>query len=172
MTAVTEQLHLELWVEIAEPLVGKVSKLPTTETWQSWFVTWLGSLGTTTLSPINSYEVSLLLTDDVHIQQLNATYRQQDKATDVLAFAAQEVDLPGAQAMYATAPLPLGDIVISVETAQRQRHDANYSLLQELSWLAAHGFLHLLGWDHPDETSLKIMLEQQECLLKQIDLQS
>ena len=169
MTTVTDPLHVELWVEIAESLVGMPCELPTIATWQSWFSRWLWTLSPT-VSPINSYEVSLLLTNDAHIQQLNATYRQQDKATDVLAFAAQEVDLPGAQAVYATDPLPLGDIIISVETAQRQRHDANHSLAQELAWLAAHGFLHLLGWDHPDDIRLQSMLAQQQRLLEQIDL--
>ncbi len=111
-----------------------------------------------------------MLTNDATIQQLNATYRHQNKATDVLAFAAQETEIPGAQTIYQTTSLPLGDVVISVETAQRQRHNACYSLTQELAWLAAHGLLHLLGWDHPDDTALKIMLDKQQHLLQQIDI--
>ncbi|NEQ54778.1 MAG: rRNA maturation RNase YbeY, partial [Leptolyngbya sp. SIO3F4] len=89
--------------------------------------------------------------------------------TDVLAFAAQEAEITGDhRIIYKTAPLPLGDIVISVETAQRQRHEVNSSLTKELAWLATHGLLHLLGWDHPDDISLEIMLEKQANLLKQI----
>lgn len=171
MTALTNPLHIDLWVESTDLMAFPPSQLPTTATWQSWFNSWLGTLGPT-VSPISQYEISLVLTNDDHIRQLNATYRQQDKSTDVLAFAAQEIDFPGAAAVYATAPFPLGDIIISVETAQRQRHDANYSLIQELAWLAAHGLLHLLGWDHPDDDGLKIMLDQQDRLLEQIDLQS
>ncbi|MEM8612330.1 MAG: rRNA maturation RNase YbeY [Cyanobacteria bacterium P01_H01_bin.105] len=161
---------LELWVETTELLdIAQPSELPTTSTWQTWFSLWLSEL-TPTASPINQYEVSLLLTDDITIQRLNATYRHQDKATDVLAFAAQETDIPGAQIIYQTSPLPLGDVIISVETAQRQRHHDEYSLSQELAWLAAHGLLHLLGWDHPNDIALKIMLEKQHSLLKQLNL--
>ncbi|MEM7062867.1 MAG: rRNA maturation RNase YbeY [Cyanobacteria bacterium P01_B01_bin.77] len=149
--------------------IAQPSDLPTSQTWQIWFRAWLSELKPTA-SPINQYEVSLLLTDDVTIQQLNATYRHQNKATDVLAFAAQETDMPGATAIYQSSPLPLGDVIISVETAQRQRHNAHYSLPQELAWLAAHGLLHLLGWDHPDDASLKIMLDRQQHLLEQIGL--
>ncbi|ESA35411.1 upf0054 family [Leptolyngbya sp. Heron Island J] len=162
--------EVELWVETREDVeLTHKAELPTVSTWQTWFKIWLSELKPTS-SPIGRYEVNLLLTDDVTIRQLNATYRHQDKATDVLAFAAQETEIPGAQTIYQTAPLPLGDVVISVETAQRQRHDAHYSLTQELAWLAAHGLLHLLGWDHPDDIALKIMLEQQQQLLRQIDL--
>jgi probable rRNA maturation factor len=60
-------------------------------------------------------------------------------------------------------PTYLGDIVISVETAQRQAQD--HSLEIELAWLAAHGLLHLLGWDHPDLARLEEMLQQQQQLL-------
>ena len=162
--------EVELWVETRESLeLTHKSELPTALTWQTWFKIWLSELKPAS-SPIGRYEVSLLLTDDVTIQQLNATYRHRDEATDVLAFAAQETEIPGAQVIYQTAPVPLGDVIISVETAQRQRHDAHYSLTQELAWLAVHGLLHLLGWDHPDDTALKIMLEKQQYLLRQIDL--
>ncbi|NEQ54593.1 MAG: rRNA maturation RNase YbeY, partial [Leptolyngbya sp. SIO3F4] len=111
---------VELWVEASQSLNEVQLHLPNSITWQRWFSTWLTILRPT-LSPINQYEVSLLLTDDSTIQSLNATYRHQDKATDVLAFAAQEAEITGDhRIIYKTAPLPLGDIVISVETAQRQ----------------------------------------------------
>lgn len=160
--------QLELWVETTELTdIVASSELPAPHTWQTWFEQWLGALKPAA-SPISQYEVSLLLTNDATIQQLNATYRHQDKPTDVLSFAAQEIELPGAQVIYQTMPLPLGDVIISVETAQRQRHSDDYSLVQELAWLATHGLLHLLGWDHPDDDSLQSMLEKQSHLLKQI----
>jgi probable rRNA maturation factor len=85
----------------------------------------------------------------------------------VLAFAALEVNFPQLPEEFSELePLYLGDIIISVETAQRQSEQQNHSLDKELVWLAAHGFLHLLGWDHPDEESLLKMLAQQEVLLK------
>jgi probable rRNA maturation factor len=62
-------------------------------------------------------------------------------------------------------PLELGDIVISIETAARQAQDHGLSLEQELMFLASHGLLHLLGWDHPDEPSLATMLARQEELV-------
>lgn len=166
----TTSLEVDLWVETAatEGLI-QPSELPDESIWEMWFITWLQELNPA-ISPINRYEVSLLLTNDAHIQTLNSTYRHQDKATDVLAFAAQETEIPGSTAIYQTVPLPLGDVIISIETAQRQRHDAAYSLSQELAWLATHGLLHLLGWDHPDNSSLQKMLDQQLHLLRQVNL--
>ncbi len=139
------------------------------ETWEVWFNRWLDTLQPD-LSPIRAYELSLRLTDDHEIHTLNSQYRQQDKPTDVLAFASLEVDSPPTEAMAETEPLYLGDIVISVETAQRQASDRGHSLEIELAWLAAHGLLHLLGWDHPDEEQLTQMLNQQETLLHTVGL--
>jgi probable rRNA maturation factor len=141
----------------------------TSAQWQSWFETWLQELDPQR-SPINAYELNLLLTNDVEIRSLNATYRQQDKATDVLAFAALEWDTPAPN--DANLPVPLGDIVISVETAIQQAIATNHSLRLELIWLASHGFLHLLSWDHPDRSHLEAMLLQQSQLLQVIGLGS
>jgi probable rRNA maturation factor len=98
----------------------------------------------------------------------------------VLAFAAQDDDLDGAPPMPLppgladddeedldgeAEPLELGDIVISLDTAARQASEHGHSLERELLFLASHGLLHLLGWDHPDEASLAAMLSRQERLL-------
>ena len=140
------------------------------ETWQQWFETWLEALSTT-LPPAESYELSLRLTGDREIQQFNSQYRQQDQPTDVLAFAALEVEIPEpTDTDHCSEPLYLGDIVISLETATRQSQQQGHSLTVELAWLAAHGLLHLLGWDHPDSQSLALMLEQQKTLLTRVDL--
>jgi probable rRNA maturation factor len=72
--------------------------------------------------------------------------------------------------MQAAMPLYLGDIVISVETATAQALERGHSLAYELSWLAAHGLLHLVGWDHPDEESLRQMLDQQDALLQAVNV--
>jgi probable rRNA maturation factor len=106
--------------------------------------------------------------DDAAIAAFNTTWRHQAGATDVLAFAAQDDAPPlpprdGEEAQW--QPLELGDIVISLETAARQATAHQHSLHQELLFLASHGLLHLLGWDHPDETSLEAMLARQEDLL-------
>jgi probable rRNA maturation factor len=139
------------------------------ETWEKWFQQWMVALEPQ-LSPIQSYELSLRLTGDREIQALNRRYRHQDNPTDVLAFAALEVEGSPFEEMSASLPLYLGDIVISVNTAQRQAAAQNHSLEIELAWLAAHGLLHLLGWDHPDDASLARMLNQQQALLQIVGL--
>jgi probable rRNA maturation factor len=138
------------------------------ESWGEWFRSWLEALASD-IPPAEAYELTLLLTDDAEIHGLNAQYRCKDRPTDVLAFAALEVDFPvGAE--LESEPLYLGDLVISVDTANRQAQQQGHSLKTELVWLAAHGFLHLLGWDHPDESSLEQMLRQQERLLNLVGL--
>ena len=132
-----------------------------------WLNVWLTELAPK-VSPINAYEVSLRLTDDAEMQQLNTDYRQQPQPTDVLSFAALEADLPGIETLYQQQPFYLGDIVVSVETAARQAPIHQHSLAQEVAWLTAHGLLHLLGWDHPDEESLIGMLKKQAELMSLI----
>ncbi|MEA5618232.1 rRNA maturation RNase YbeY [Cronbergia sp. UHCC 0137] len=141
----------------------------TDQTWENWFRQWLEILHPD-LPPAPSYEVGLRLTDDKQIQALNAQYRQQDRPTDVLAFAALEGDLPQSEEMLASLPLYLGDIIVSIDTGKRQAQQQGHSLSTELAWLTAHGLLHLLGWDHPDEDSLLQMLKQQVILLKAVDI--
>lgn len=141
------------------------------ETWQNWFQDWLEMLQPDIPGAI-AYELGLRLTGDAQMQDLNAQYRHQNKPTDVLAFAALEVDCPQPAEALDTLPLYLGDIVISVDTAHRQAQQQGHNLQTELAWLAAHGLLHLLGWDHPDEESLTQMLNQQATLLQTIGLAS
>jgi probable rRNA maturation factor len=136
----------------------------TAATWEIWFQDWLQTPGLD-LPPAATYELSLRLTTDAEIQALNAQFRDQDKPTDVLSFAAMEVDFPQVETDIGESSLYLGDIIISVDTASRQSAEHGYSLTKELAWLASHGLLHLLGWDHPDETSLTIMLDRQETFL-------
>jgi len=99
-------------------------------------------------------ELSLLLTDDKEIQTLNKTYRDLDKATDVLSFPQDE------DAVNETGDTLLGDVVISVETAARQAEEHHLSFNEELILLAIHGILHLLGYDH--EQSLQNARSMQD----------
>ncbi|MCS6814667.1 MAG: rRNA maturation RNase YbeY, partial [Cyanobacteria bacterium] len=92
--------------------------------------------------------------------------------TDVLAFATLDDPCPLPPEALELQPIYLGDIVISIETAQQQANQQGHSLVCELGWLASHGLLHLLGWDHPDDESLKRMLNQQAHLLRGIGLLS
>lgn len=141
----------------------------TTKTWENWFERWLEILHSH-IPAVPTCELTLRLTDDAEIQTLNAQYRHQDKPTDVLAFATLEADCPQSVEMRLLLPLYLGDIVISVDTAQRQAQQQEHTLQTELAWLATHGLLHLLGWDHPDDPSLTRMLNQQAILLEAIDI--
>ena len=138
--------------------------------WESWFQAWLHS-AIPDLPPsaqVSAYELTLRFTGDEEIAQLNAQYRDLPEPTDVLSFASLENDYPLPPADMEPDPLYLGDIVIAIPTAQRQADRGGYDLTIELGWLAVHGFLHLLGWDHPDEESLQRMIDQQLLLLKQV----
>lgn len=156
-------------VELSVQEAVKRDSAIASDTWQAWFDLWMQDLQPA-LPPAKAYELSLRLTDDEEISTLNHQYRHQDKPTDVLAFAALEVDFPNFEQMRSLMPLYLGDIVISVDTATRQAAQQGHTLQTELAWLAAHGLLHLLGWDHPDDDSLMQMLERQAVLLQLIGL--
>lgn len=138
----------------------------TPELLHQWFCTWLENLD---LPPAPAYELSLRLTDNQEIQSFNSQYRQQDRPTDVLAFAALETDTP--LLPESEDPLYLGDMIVSVEMARDQAQQQGHSETIELAWLAAHGLLHLLGWDHPDEASLEAMWDKQVSLLEQVGLE-
>ena len=105
--------------------------------------------------------LGLELTNDEKILELNHTWLGKSKSTDVLSFPIIDETFLGVSNEF----IELGDIVISVPTAIRQAKDNNHDLFKELRWLASHGFLHLLGWDHCDEESLEEMLLIQEQLL-------
>ena len=152
-------------------VINHVGSCPVSvKTWQEWFKLWLREMQPE-MASTGHCELSLCLTGDEEIEQLNSQYRQQKRPTDVLAFVASEVSVPTPMdGDYLQEPLYLGDIVISLETALRQAQQQNHPFIVELAWLAAHGLLHLLGWDHPDEESLRQMLLQQKILLQKVDL--
>jgi probable rRNA maturation factor len=135
--------------------------------WHRRLLAWLEQLGPELPPGLRSpaYSLGLGLVGDAEIAALNHDWRQKSGPTDVLAFAAQDDPCEGAPPMPLPGPLELGDIVISVETAGRQAHDHGHGLEQELLFLASHGLLHLLGWDHPDDDALTAMLARQDALL-------
>lgn len=114
-------------------------------------------------------EVSLLLVDDESIRELNLSYRGMDKATDVLSFAMNE-EIDGAPEFISAEENILGDIVISLETAQRQASEYGHSLDRELGFLTVHGMLHLLGYDHMGEQDTAIMRQKEEQILNSLEL--
>ena len=109
----------------------------------------------------SQFSLGLELTNDKKILDLNHIWLGQAKSTDVLSFPI----LDETSFFISSECIELGDIVISLPTARRQAKENNVDLFREIRWLASHGLLHLLGWDHFDEESLTQMLITQEQLL-------
>lgn len=107
-------------------------------------------------------ELSVVLVNDERIALLNLQYRKQTGATDVLAFAMQEGEFAEIN------PQLLGDVVISVETAQRQAREQQHSLTKELQILLIHGVLHLLGYDHMEQAEAELMRNEEIKLLTRL----
>lgn len=105
-------------------------------------------------------ELSVTLTDDAHIQPLNATYRGKDAPTNILSFAPE---LP--PKANSDGYIHLGDLVISLETLKKESLELNRKYDYHFIHLLIHGLLHLLGYDHEDEQSALIMEEKEEELL-------
>jgi probable rRNA maturation factor len=105
-------------------------------------------------------ELSVLLTGDDQIRELNRVYRKKDRPTDVLAFPQDDEAPPGASRL-------LGDVIVSIPTARVQARAANRAAIDEVTMLLAHGVLHLLGWDHDtDKRELAMTRETDRlCIL-------
>lgn len=111
---------------------------------------------------LQDIQISLLITDDEQIKQLNALYRNIDKPTDVLSFPQFEKDEEINSGM-------LGDVVISIDTLREKASDADISEEREMAFLFIHGLLHLLGYDHEtSEEEENIMFELQESILLEL----
>ena len=100
-------------------------------------------------------EVSLVITDNAYVRELNRKYRSVDKPTDVLAFPMDDSEV-------------LGDIVISVDKAEEQALAYRQSFEQEMARLIVHGVLHLLGYTDGGRRQMKKMHERQEQILKEV----
>lgn len=109
-------------------------------------------------------ELSIIFTTNAEIQTINAQYRDKDVATDVIsfAFADYEDDIIFDDAM----PHMLGEIFISVEKAEEQALEYEHSFERELIFLALHGFLHLLGYDHIEAEEATAMFALQDKILE------
>ncbi len=111
--------------------------------------------------PAERLEVSLLLTHDVQVQELNRDYRGQDKPTNVLSFAALDADSP----IPEDGPILLGDVIIARETCLREAADEDKTLVDHLSHLVVHGVLHLLGYDHIEDDEAEEMESLERSIL-------
>ena len=112
---------------------------------------------------LDDVSFNLIIVDNEYIHELNRTYRNIDRETDVITFALEDEDsiiLPSDERV-------LGDIYISIDKAESQAEEYGHSLLRELSFLAVHGFYHLLGYDHMTEEDEKVMFKKQEEVLEE-----
>ena len=114
-------------------------------------------------------EVSLTLVDDARIHELNRDYRGVDRPTDVLSFALQEETEEEPEILDYEDDL-LGDIIISVQRARVQAAEFGHTFERELVYLAVHGTLHLLGYDHMEEEDKNQMRQQEEAVMSQLGL--
>lgn len=116
--------------------------------------------------------LTITLTTPQNIRKLNNTYRNIDRATDVLSFPVfekQELENK-IKAQDFTFEDMLGDIVISVEQVQEQAKEYGHSFERELSYMVVHGFYHLMGYDHIEEEDKELMRKKEESVLKELKI--
>ena len=107
---------------------------------------------------------NLIIVDNEYIHELNKNYRGIDRETDVITFALEDEDsiiVPEEEGRN------LGDIYISIDKARSQAEEFGHGLLRELSFLAVHGFYHLLGYDHMTPADEEVMFKKQEEVLEE-----
>ena len=110
-------------------------------------------------------ELSCIIVDDNEIHRINREYRNIDRPTDVISFALEDDKTFNLQEIRV-----LGDIYISIEKARSQALEYGHSFKRELSFLAIHGFLHLLGYDHMEKDEEEIMFKKQEEVLSRYEI--
>lgn len=125
-------------------------------------------------------EVSLLLTDNTGIRQINRDHRNIDRATDVLSFPMLEYDIPSdfscaeteIQGCFhpETGELLLGDIIISLEKVREQAKKYGHSEEREAAFLITHSMLHLFGYDHMEALEAREMEDRQEAILRSLNI--
>ncbi|PKK99470.1 MAG: rRNA maturation RNase YbeY [Tenericutes bacterium HGW-Tenericutes-2] len=104
--------------------------------------------------------MQIIFVSQEEIRELNKNFRNIDKSTDVLSF-------PNDDELDSS----IGDVFISIEQARLQANDYGHSFEREIGFLAVHGYLHLLGFDHHSESEEKLMIEAQENILKKAKLE-
>lgn len=110
---------------------------------------------------------NVIIVDNNYIHELNKNYRHIDRETDVITFALEDekdMVIPDGERM-------LGDIYISIDKARSQAEEYGHSLLRELSFLAVHGFYHLLGYDHMTKEEEEVMFSKQEEVLHECNIE-
>lgn len=113
-------------------------------------------------------EISVVITDNDGIHEINREYRGIDAPTDVLSFPQYEFSSPSVFAEKIEEPVMLGDIVISKERLISQAEEIGHSFEDELCYLTVHSVLHLLGYDHMEEEDKKLMRTREKEIVKEI----
>lgn len=119
---------------------------------------------------IQNAEVSVTFVTNDMIRGINKEYRGKDEPTDVISFAMEELGEGELEIMGSMAPRTLGDIIISLDRTREQAADYGHSFERELGFLAVHGFLHLLGYDHMNKEDEKKMFSRQEEILSSLGI--
>lgn len=115
-------------------------------------------------------ELSITFVTNEAIHAINKEYRHKDAPTDVISFALEELG-EGETAIIAEGmPRILGDVIISIDRTREQAADFGHSFERELGFLAVHGFLHVLGYDHMELDDEKIMFGKQDEILESYGL--
>ena len=115
-------------------------------------------------------EVSVTFVSNERIHEINLEYREKDSPTDVISFAMEELGEGEVELIGGEMPRVLGDIIISVPRAREQAKEYGHSFTRELGFLAVHGFLHLLGYDHMTAEDEKKMFTRQKDILNEYGL--
>ena len=110
-------------------------------------------------------EFNIIIVDNKKIRQINRDYRNKDAETDVISFALED-DKSFSLENYRV----LGDIYISIDKVYEQADSYGHSFKRELSFLALHGLLHLLGYDHMTEEDERVMFAKQEEVLNKYEI--
>ncbi len=114
--------------------------------------------------------VDLTLTDDKTIKTMNNQHRHMNKPTDVLSFPQYQRAEEWMEDYGLYGEIHLGDIVISLDRAKAQAEEYGHSMSREVAFLAVHGMLHLLLFDHEEEADTKKMREAEETILLWLQL--
>jgi probable rRNA maturation factor len=115
-------------------------------------------------------EVSITFVTNEAIHEINREYRDKDQPTDVISFALEEMGEDEVAIIGEGLPRVLGDIIISTDRTREQAEEFGHSFERELGFLAVHGFLHLLGYDHMNEEDEKVMFGKQNDILESYGL--
>ncbi|CCF05908.1 rRNA maturation RNase YbeY [Bacillus velezensis] len=115
-------------------------------------------------------EVSVTIVTNEEIRRINRDYRGKDTPTDVISFALEEEGEDEVEIVGADMPPVLGDIIISADRTKEQAEEYGHSFMRELGFLAVHGFLHLLGYDHMTKEEEEEMFSKQKDLLDEYGL--